>query len=185
LITCAEPWVIAYEPATGRELWRAGCLSGQIVSAPVYANCLVYVVGPDSCLAALRPNGRGDVTKTHVVWIAEENLPSVCSPVCSGELLWLVDSGGIVTCYDAATGQKVWEKDIGGSFQASPGVAGDLLYLPSDSGTLFILKAARQYALAGRIELGEGCQASPAFHQGRIYIRTKRHLVCLGDTVAP
>ncbi len=185
LITCAEPWVIAYEPATGRELWRAGCLSGQIVSAPVYANGLVYVVGPDSCLAALRPNGRGDVTKTHVVWTAEENLPSVCSPVCNGELLWLVDSGGVVTCYDAVTGQKVWEKDIGGSFQASPSVAGDLLYLPSDNGTLFILKAARQYALVDRIELGDGCLASPAFHQGRVYLRTKHHLLCLGDATQP
>lgn len=181
LITCAEPWVTAYEPATGREIWRAGCLSGQIVSSPIYANGLVYVVGPDSCLAALRPEGRGDVTKTHVVWTAEENLPSVCSPVCNGELLWLVDSGGIVTCHDARTGQRVWEKDLGASFQASPIVVGDRLYAPSDSGTLFIIQAARQYALVGRIELGESCQASPAFHQGRLYVRTKRHLVCLGD----
>jgi len=184
LITCAEPWVIAYEPATGREMWRASCLGGQIVSSPVYVNGMVYVVSPDAWLAAIRSDGRGDVTKTHIVWTAEENLPSVCSPVCNGELLWLVDSGGIVTCYDALNGQKVWEKDVGDSFQSSPSVAGDLLYLLSDSGTLFVVKTTRRYELAGRIELGEDCQASPAFHHGCVYIRTKRHIVCLGDLLA-
>ena len=185
LITCAEPWVIAYEPATGREMWRVSCLGGQIVSSPVCINGLVYVVSPDGCLAAIRPDGRGDVTKTHIVWTAEENLPSVCSPVCNEELLWLVDSGGIITCYDALNGRKVWEQDLADSFQASPSVAGDLLYLLSDSGTLFVVKAARQYELAGRIDLGEDCKASPAFHRGRLYIRTERHLVCLGDSLAP
>lgn len=182
LIACAEPWVIAYEPATGREIWRAECLSGQIVPSPIHANGLLYVVSPDDKLAAIRPNGRRDVTKTHLAWTTDGALPSICSPVCNGELLWLLDTGGILTCCDARTGERLWEKDLGASFQASPTVEGDLLYLLSDGGTLFLLEAGRQYKLAGRIELGEGCQASPAFRQGRMYIRTKRHLLCLGKS---
>ncbi len=183
LITCAEPWVIAYVPTTGQEIWRADCLSGQIVPSPIHANGLVYVVSPDGKLAAIRPDGRGDVTKTRLVWTADGALPSICSPVCNGELLWLLDTGGIVTCCDARTGEKLWEKDLGASFQASPTVEGDSLYLLSDGGTLFLLGASRQYEPVGRIELGESCQASPAFRHGRMYIRTKRHLLCLGEPV--
>lgn len=185
LITSAEPWLIAYEPATGREMWRANCLSGQIVPSAVHANGLVYVVSPDGKLAAVRPDGQGDVTTTHIIWSAEGTLPSICSPVCNGELLWLVDTGGVVTCYDAKTGGKLWENDLGASCQASPTIIGDLLYIVSDGGSLFTLKADRQFTVKGRIELGESCQASPAFHQGRMYIRTKQHLLCLADSTAP
>lgn len=184
LITCAEPWVVAYEPATGGQIWRANCLAGQIVSAPVYANGLVYVVSPDNKLAAIRPDGRGDVTQTHLVWTAEGALPSIPSPVCNGELLWLVDTGGVATCYDAKDGRKVWEKDMGTSFQASPTVIGKRLYLLSDGGTLFILEAGRQCTLLDRIELEEPCLASPAWCRDRMYIRTKSHLICLGSRVA-
>ncbi len=185
LITVAEPCLIAYEPATGRELWRANCLSGQIVPSAIHANGLVYVVSPDGKLAAVRPDGQGDVTGTHIVWTAEGTLPSICSPVCNGELLWLLDTGGVVTCYDAKTGERLWENDLGTSCQASPTIAGDLLYILSDGGSLFTLQADRQFIVKGRIELGESCQASPAFHLGRIYVRTKQHLLCLGASAAP
>jgi outer membrane protein assembly factor BamB len=180
LVTCAEPWLIAYEPATGREIWRANCLSGQIVPSPVYANGLLYVVSPDGKLVALRPDGSGDVTNTHVAWSAEEGLPSICCPVCNGELLWLVDSGGVVTCYDAKNEQMVWQHDLGAGCQASPTIIGDRLYILGDNGTLFVLEAGRRFVLQDRIELGEACQASPAVHEGRLFLRTKHHLVCLG-----
>jgi outer membrane protein assembly factor BamB len=185
VVTCADPWAIAYEPRSGREIWRANCLAGQIVPSPVFAGGLLYIVSPDGKLVALRPDGHGDVTDTHLVWTADGALPSIPSPVCNGELLWLVDTGGIVTCLDARNGQKIWEKDVGASFQASPILIGDRLYLLSDSGTIFILDSGRQYSSAGHIELGEGCLASPAYSRGRLYVRTKSHLVCLGNSVNP
>lgn len=183
IITCGDPWVIAYEPATGTEIWRAECLGGEVVSSPVYINGLVFAVSVDGVLAAIRPNGKGDVTKTHIVWSAEEGLPSICSPVTDGRLLWLVDSGGLVTCYDVKDGTKVWEKELETSFQASPSLVNDLLYLLSDQGVLYILRAASRYELVRRLEVGEQCQASPAFQTGRMYIRAKDHLYCFGDTV--
>ncbi len=185
LLTCAEPWLSACEPATGSEIWRANCLSGQIVPSAVCANGLVYAVSPDGKLVAVRPDGRGDVTATHIVWTAEGALPSICSPLCNGELLWLVDTGGVVTCYDAKTGERLGEHDLGASCQASPTIAGGLLYILSDGGSLFTLKADRQFAVRSRIELGEGCLASPALHQGRMYLRTKQHLLCLGAPAIP
>lgn len=186
IITSADPWVIAYEPATGDEIWRAKCLSGQVVPSPIYANGLVYAVSADSKLAAIRPDGRGDVTEKHIVWSADEGLLSICCPVCNGELVWLLDTGGLLTCYDAMYGKKIWQMELDSSFQASPTVVrnhalrepNDLLYLLGDDGTVFILKADKQYTLLSRIELAEPCQASPAFQPGRIYIRTKHHLYC-------
>jgi outer membrane protein assembly factor BamB len=182
IITCGDPWVISYELTTGQELWRAKCLGGDVVPSAVYVNGLVYAVSPDGKLAAIRPGGRGEVTETHILWSVEGDLPSICSPVCNGPLIWLVDSGGLVTCHDATNGERIWQRDLGASFQASPTVVGDLLYVLSDDGTLFILKADRTYALVGRIELGEPCQASPAFQAGRMYIRTEHHLYCFGGS---
>ncbi len=182
IITSADPWVIAYEPATGDEIWRAKCLGGQVVPSPIYANGLVYAVSPDGSLAAIRTDGKGDVTETHIVWSADEGLPSICSPACNGELIWLLDSGGLLTCYDAMYGKKIWQMELDSSFQASPTVINDSLCLLGDDGTLFILKADRRCALLGRIELREPCQASPAFGAGRMYIRTKGHLYCFGSS---
>lgn len=182
IITSADPWVIAYEPTTGDEIWRAKCLGGQVVPSPIYANGLVYAVSPDGRLAAIRTDGKGDVTETHIVWSADEGLPSICSPACNGELIWLLDSGGLLTCYDAMYGKKIWQIELDSSFQASPTVINDLLCLLGDNGTLFILKADRRCALLGRIELREPCQASPAFQPGRMYVRTKDHLYCFGSS---
>ena len=182
IITCGDPFVIAYEPSTGNEIWRAKCLGGEVVPSPIFAGGLVFAVSVDGKLAAIRTDGQGDVTQSYIVWAVEEDLPSICSPVCDGELIWLVDTGGLVTCYDAKDGQKVWQKDLQNSFQASPSLVNGLLYLLSDEGILFILKAAREYQLLGRFELKEQCQATPAFLSGRMFIRTKNHLYCFGKT---
>jgi len=136
--------VIAYDPRTGNEIWRAKCLGGQVVPSPIFANGLVYAVSPDGSLAAIRADGRGDVTQTHIVWSADEGLPSICSPVAGKELIWLVDSGGLVTCYDAMHGAKIGANELENSFQASPTIANDLLYLLGDDGTLHIVKADKQ-----------------------------------------
>lgn len=180
IIACGEPWVIAYNPANGAELWTARCLGGQVVPSPISVNGLVLAVSVDGKLAAIRPDGQGDVTQTHVAWTAEDGLPSICSPVCNGEFAWLLDSGGLMTCYDAADGKKVSERELDKSSRASPTLVNDLLLLLSDDGVLFILKAGTKYELVRRIELAEQCQASPAFQPGRMYLRTKNHLYCFG-----
>ena len=181
LVTCADPWVMAHDPATGEELWRVDCLMGDVAPSPVFANRLVFAAQAGAYLAAIRPDGRGDVTDTHLVWTAEDGLPDIPSPASNGELVFLVTTyGGILTCYDVRDGTLVWEQELGASFESSPTVVGDRVYLMSQDGVMHIFAAARTYRELGRGELGEASNTCPAFLNGRIYIRGKEHLYCIG-----
>ena len=182
IITCGSPWVIAYEPATGEELWRAECLGGDVAPSPVYGNGLVFVTNTYELLAAIRPGGQGNVTETNIVWTAEDGLPDICSPLTNGKLVFLMETYGFLTCYDAETGEKVWEEDIAETFKASPSLVGDNVYLMTEDGIMIIIKADREYKEIGRYELGEGSGACPAFLDGRIYIRGKENLYCIANS---
>jgi len=181
IITCSDPWVIAYDPANGAELWRAKCLGGDIAPSPIYAGGLIFAIEPYTGLVAIRPNGRSDVTKTHVAWVSEDLGPDICCPVSDGELIFLLATEGILTCYKVADGTKLWEEDIRDNFMASPSLVGERLYLLSEEGVMFIIEVAAEYKELTRCELGEKCYASPAFADGRIYIRGQEHLYCIGN----
>ena len=197
LLTCGDPWVIAYDPVKGTELWRAKCLVGDIAPSPIYANPvrdptekvsngangLVFAIEPYSKLVAIRPDGRGDVTETHIAWSLEEGAPDICSPVSNGELIFLLATEGFLTCYKVTDGTKLWEKDLQKYFQASPSLVGDRVYLLSEKGVMFIIKAEPEYEELARSELGEDCHASPAFADGRIYIRGLENLYCIGTEI--
>jgi outer membrane protein assembly factor BamB len=142
---------------------------------------LILAGAVDGRFAAIRPDGRGNVTATHVVWSVEDDVPAICSPVSNEELVFLVNSGGLLLCYEVATGRKLWEKDLGAHFQASPTIAGDYLFLLEESGEMSALKVGRQYEFVSRSSLGEPCAASPAFQPGRIYLRGSAHVYCLGN----
>jgi outer membrane protein assembly factor BamB len=181
VITCGDPWVIAYDPANGAELWRAKCLGGEIASSPIYANGLVFAIEPYTKLVAIKPDGQGDVTKTHIAWTVEDSTPDICCPVSWGELLFLLTSEGKLTCYKVKDGTKVWDKDLKENFQASPSLVGNRLYLLSEKGIMFIVEAGMEYKQLAKCELGEDCNASPAFADGRIYIRGQENLYCIGE----
>ena len=194
LLTCGDPWVIAYEPAKGTELWRAKCLTGDIAPSPIYANGLVFAIEPYSKLVAIRPDGRGDVTETHIVWSLEEGAPDICSPVSNGELIFLLTTEGFLTCYKVADGKRLWEQDLRENFWASPslvlapasgdasrGSGEDKLYLLTEEGVMLIVQSGPEFKELARCELGEECRASPAFADGRIYIRGLENLYCIGN----
>jgi len=180
IVTSGNPWVIAYDPADGSELWRAECLGGDVAPSPVYADGVVYAVNTDPQLSAIRTGGSGDVTKSHIVWKAEDGLPDICSPLTDGKRVWLLTTDGLLTCYDAKTGKKLREKEFEASFLASPALAGDRLYLLSTKGIMYILSADAEHKELNRCNLGEEVSASPAFLDGRIYIRGEKHLYCIG-----
>lgn len=180
LITSSSPWVISYNPANGSELWRASCLSGDIAPSPVFANGLVYATNAYAKLAAIRPDGQGDVTATNIAWTADSGLPDICSPLIAGDLLFLLQTYGLMTCYDAKSGKVVWENDFAETFQASPSLAGDKVYLLTVDGLMIVIKLDRKVEEVGRYELGEKTNSCPAFLDGRIYIRGKNNLYCIG-----
>jgi len=188
VITCGNPWVIGYDPNDGTELWRAKCIAGDIVPSPIYAGGLIFAIEAYTKLVAIRPTGRGDITKSGVAWSAEDAAPDICSPVSNGQLLYLLTTDGLLLCYEVSDGKKLWEKDLKTNFLASPSIVGDKLYLLSAEGVMFISQTGPfdkaqgkpEYKELARCELGEPCHASPAFVDGRIYIRSSTHLYCIG-----
>jgi len=182
VITCGDPWVIGYNPSDGAELWRVNCLTGDVAPSAIYANGLVFVIEPYSKLVAIKPDGKGDVTKTHVAWISEEGGPDICSPVSNGEAIFLLASEGLLECYNVSDGKRLWEKDMQEYFLASPCLVGNNLYMLSDKGVMFIAEGGSEYKELAKCELGEKCHASPAFANGRIYIRGVENLYCIGSS---
>ncbi|MBK8977246.1 MAG: PQQ-binding-like beta-propeller repeat protein [Planctomycetes bacterium] len=181
IVTCANPFTIAYDPATGRELWRVDSLAGDGGPSPTFGEGLVFAVNVGSPLVAIRPDGRGDVTDSHVAWRWRDGQPDVCSPLCARGLVWLVASDGWTTCLDARTGAKMWHQALEVSFYSSPSLAGDRVYLIGRQGELFVIAAEREFRQLATGHLGEECDTSPAFADGRIYVRGRRHLFCFEE----
>jgi outer membrane protein assembly factor BamB len=186
LITCAAPWVIAYDPGKGVELWRVNALSGDVAPSPVFGGGMVLAVNAGAQLAAIRPDGCGDVTKTAVVWSASDGLPDICSPLTDGSRVWLLTMDGRLTCYGVKDGAKTYEVELDSIFQASPSLAGDLpagagrLYVTDLKGVTRILAPADGKELA-KADVGEKVTSCPAFMDGRIYIRGEKHLFAIGN----
>ncbi len=180
LITCADPLVIAYAPDTGAEIWRVKCMYGDVAPSPVYANGLVYVIRPNEELIAIRTNGHNDVTDSHIAWRGEEGIPDIASPLTNGKIVLLL-SGGLITCYDAENGTHLWEKELEMDFNASPSLVGNRIYLMNTKGIMLIIEAGREFREITKCPLGENVNACPAFADGRIYLRGKKHLFCISE----
>ncbi len=180
LITCSDPWVIGYNPATGAQLWQAECGGADVAPSPIYAGGFVFAVSPYEHIVAIKSDGQGNVTETHVAWSAEDGIPDICSPVSNGRFVFLLHTAGTLTCYQCADGKMLWEKDLDTSFNASPGLVGNKIYLLSTKGVMFIAEVGAEYREIARCELGEKTLASPAFADGRIYIRGNKNLYCIG-----
>lgn len=180
ILTLAVPWAISYAADNGAELWRAECLDGEVTPSPIFAGGTLFVVSPLNRLQAIRPDGQGDVTKTHLGWIAQDGIPDVTSPVSNGELVFLIDTGGTLTCYDARTGKKQWEHDMEEECKASPSIVGGKLCLITMKGTVVMVGAAREFKELGRSSLDEQIFASPAFARNQMFVRGMKHLICVG-----
>ena len=185
IITLAVPCVISYATTDGTELWRVEGLNGEITPSPIFAGGLLFVASPSEKLLAIRPDGQGDVTKSHVVWTNEDNVPDVTSPTSNGELVFAVTTSGMLSCLDAKDGKKQWEHDFDTECHASPSLAGNRLYLFSQKGTAVVVEAARQFKELFRTEMGDEFHASPAFAQNRIFLRGLTNVWCLGEARSP
>jgi outer membrane protein assembly factor BamB len=186
IITLGLPFVVAYALADGQELWRAEVLEGEVTPSPAFAGGLVLAINPSNALYALKPDGTGDVTKTHVAWKAEENIPDVGGPVSSDGLVFTVDSSGTIMCFDLKNGAKVWEHALSVEVHSTPAIAGNRLYVVCNDGNTVVAEVGREYKEVARNKLDDKFVASPAFVQGRIYLRGMKQLYCLtGDAAKP
>jgi outer membrane protein assembly factor BamB len=137
----------------------------------------------DNALFAIRPGGRGEVSRTHIAWKEKKSLPEVPSPLVYGGRLYLVKTGGFVSCLEAKTGKLLYRGRLGesGSYYASP-VAGDgKIYFASESGVITVIKEGDKLEVLARNDLDEPIMATPALVGGRVYVRTAGHLYAFGE----
>jgi outer membrane protein assembly factor BamB len=182
LITAADPWVIAYVPADGSELWRANVLSGDVAPVPAYSDGTVFTVTEYAQLAATRVGGSGDVTETHVRWTWDDYLPDVASPVTDGRRILVPTGYGTVSCLNTETGEEIWIHDFDEGFWSSPILVGKTVYMTDKMGDTHIFDLADTYKERGAGSVGEQVFTTPAFADSRIFIRGQTHLYCVGET---
>ena len=169
---------MAYDPYTGKELWKV-CWSGHSsASRPLFGHGLVYLnTGFGKAqLWAVRPDGRGDVTDSHVVWKQLKGVPSKPSVLLIGELIFMVDDGGVASCIEACTGQIVWQKRLGGEYSASPIYADGRIYFFGHDPAATVIEAVGQFKVLAVNRLDAGFMASPAVVGKALILRTKTHL---------
>jgi outer membrane protein assembly factor BamB len=171
----AEPFVISYNPATGKELWRFNCISGEVGPSLAYADGVVYSVNDYSKLAAIQIG-----TSPKLLWESDEYLSDIPSPVANAKYLFLPTSYGMMVCYDAKTGTKYWEKDFATPTYASPMLADGNIFQMDKKGLMHIFKADKTYTSVSESPLGEGSSCTPAFVGGKIIIRGDKNLYCIG-----
>ena len=182
LIVNSSERVDAYDPRTGAHLWFTGGTNRFPIPMPVFHDGLIYMSrgyrsGP---YLAIRPGGRGDVSKSHVVWETATGAPYISSLVFNAGLIYMATDVGAITVVDAETGQRVFQQRVDGIFSASP-VAGDgKIYFVSETGETIVLQGGRTPTVLARNDLGERAVASPAISNGRIFIRTDDHVFCIG-----
>ena len=177
LIVADSTAAAGYDPSTGMELWREACLSGEVAPSPAYAAGMVFVGNQYATGAGIRiASGQPEL-----VWKWEENLPDTASPLATSNYVFFATSGGTLTCLDAQKGTVVWAQDLGTGFYASPILVGNAVYALDREGVMHIVAAAPEYKLLGQCALGEKADATPAFVDGRIYIRGAEHLFCIGE----
>lgn len=176
LVSVGSDVVMGLEPATGKEVWRAKFSGYSIVPRPVSGHGLVFFSsGYDSpVLHAVKPDGAGDVTATHIAWTAKKGAPRNASPLLIGDDLYCVSDSGLLTCYEAKTGKERWNENLGGAYSASPVYAGGRVYLLSEDGTGTVFKPGPSYEELGKNRLGEKALASYAVDGRALYVRTAK-----------
>ena len=183
LISAGSRAAMAYDPLTGKEIWQVTFSSFSSTARPLYGHGLVYInTGFSKAdLIAVRPDGEGDVTETHVVWTVRRNVASKPSQLLIGDLIFMIHDAGIASCLEAKTSKRLWTERIGGNFSSSPVTAGDRIYLFSHEGKTTVLRAARKFEKLAENELENGFMASPAVSGDSLFLRSKTHLYRLDD----
>jgi outer membrane protein assembly factor BamB len=177
--------VKGFDPKTGHELWSCDGLGKLVYTSPVCSPDGIVVVfsgfyGP---ALAVRAGGKGDVTKTHRLWHQPQRNPQrIGSPVLVGRHVFLISEPGLAQCFELESGKQIWEKKrLGTTTWSSLVAAAGRLYIADDAGDIHVLKASPDYQVLVHNSLpGEKIQASPAVADGQIFIRSHKHLWCIG-----
>ncbi len=175
LILLGNPDLSAYDIETGKQLWSTKCMSGEVGPSPTSGGGKIFAANEHAKMVAV------NASNGNQVWESRHYLPEVASPVYYDGLLYIATTFAVVAAFDANTGDLVWEYDANDQFYSSPVIADGKLYVFDTSGKAYIFKPGRKIELIASPELGEGVYSNPAFAAGRMYVRTRNHLFCIGQ----
>lgn len=171
----ADPYVASYNPYSGKENWRLDCIYGEVGPSLAYADGIVFANNEYAMLTAIKLG-----EKPEILWESDEYLSDVPSPIATKDYLFLPTSYGMFVTYEAKTGKMLWEKEFNNGFYASPILVNGKIYALDREGIMHIFKADKTYTSLGTCPLGEASDCTPAFTEGRVYIRGQKHLYCIG-----
>jgi outer membrane protein assembly factor BamB len=178
---------IAYDPATGDEVWRVRYADGfSNVPRPVFAHGLVVInTGFNApSFIAVRADGHGDVTKTHVAWTVSRGVPFISSPIVVGTQLYYVSDTGVLSSLEARSGTMLWQARLGGNYAASPVAADGRIYFQSEEGVTTVIAPGPAFDRLAVNSLDEPTLASIAVSGGALYIRGERNLYKISESVS-
>ncbi len=196
LITNGSKAIRGYDPATGRELWRLTPNSEVTTPTPFVARDLIYVTSgyaPIQPIYAIRPGATGDISlkdgkdsNSFIAWSKQRGGPYMPTPIVYVDVFYTCSNQGVVTAYNADTGERLYQERLGGkggAFTASPVASDGKIYLSSEDGDIFVIRAGPKYELLATNPVGEVMMASPAISDGLIIVRGLNHVFAFGEAV--
>jgi outer membrane protein assembly factor BamB len=177
LILCDSVGVESYNPANGETWWRQDCLGGEAAPSAAYADGMVIAANDNARASGLRLTETG----VEVAWQWDEALPDTASPLATSQQVFLATGGGAMVCLNAKDGTRLWQQEYSRQCYASPILAEGRVYALDLDGVMHIFEAAGEYRPVATCPLGENAGATPAFVEGRIYLRGLRNLYGVGD----
>jgi len=185
MVLSGDKCVASYDPNDGSRYWVIQGPTEQFVASLVdnERHDTHFRTGgvPELHVLGIRPNGKGDVTNTHIGWRSKKGVRYVPSPISVGDYFFIVSDGGIASCFEAATGKIHWQERLGGDHHASLVSANGLIYFLSDLGKMTVVKGEAEFEIVAQNELGEKTFASPAISEGQMFLRAEKHLFCIGN----
>jgi outer membrane protein assembly factor BamB len=197
LITNGTKAIRGYDPRTGKELWRLTPNSEVTTPTPIVAHDLIYVTSgyrPIQPIYAIRLGANGDITlkdgkdkSDAIAWSKTRGGPYMPTPIVYGDIFYTLSNQGVVTAYNAKTGERIYQERLGGkggAFTASPVASDGKIFLSSEDGDIFVVKAGPKYELLATNAVGEVMMATPAISEGLVIVRGVNHLFAFGEAPA-
>ena len=179
LISNGAEVCIAYNPMTGEEIWRIPYVSDTTISMPMFSNGLViFTTGllDPIRLMAVKPVGKGDISKTNVVWSMEKDVPAINSPLIKDGLLYMIHERGNLTCLETETGKTIYTGKLKGQFYSSPIYADGKIFFIAKNGTIYVIGEGREFKILAENKLEGEFMATPAVSGKSLLIRSSRAL---------
>ncbi len=182
IISAGGDRVQGFDLETGNRVWSIYSQGEGVTPSPVVGKGLLFTSSgfEEPTIRAIRLGGKGEITKTHLAWEQKKGVPALASLLYVDPYLYTITRDNILHCIEAATGKIVWMERLQGVFSASPVLADGRIYLLSEEGETIVIRPGNKYVELARNPIEETCRASLAVSQGQLFLRSAKHLYCIG-----